>query len=58
MLGELRECARGATIVSINPLRERGWNALPARSTDRNADHVQHADQLHVHPAALGGDSR
>ena len=25
MLGELRECARrGATIVSINPLRERG----------------------------------
>jgi len=57
MLGELRECSkRGARIVSINPLRERGLErfASPQHPTDMLRSGVPISSEF-IHPK-LGGD--
>jgi molybdopterin-dependent oxidoreductase alpha subunit len=57
MLGELRECARrGARIVSINPLRERGLErfASPQHAVDMLSSGTQISSEF-IHPK-LGGD--
>jgi len=57
MLGELRECSkRGARIVSINPLRERGLErfASPQHAGDMLSSGTQISSEF-IHPR-LGGD--
>jgi len=57
MLGELRECSkRGARIVSINPLRERGLErfASPQHAADMLSSGTQISSEF-IHPK-LGGD--
>ena len=58
MMGELRECAkRGATIVSINPLKERGLErfADPQSAVDMLTMSGTRISSLFIHPS-LGGD--
>ena len=58
MMGELRECAkRGATIVSINPLKERGLQrfADPQSPRDMLTMSSTKISSMFIHPK-LGGD--
>ncbi|WP_423195649.1 MULTISPECIES: FdhF/YdeP family oxidoreductase [unclassified Cupriavidus] len=58
MLGELRECARrGATIVSINPLRERGMERFtsPQHASEMITGSSTRIASMFVQPR-LGGD--
>jgi len=58
MMGELRECAkRGATIVSINPLKERGLERFqdPQSPGEMVTNGSTHISNMFVQPK-LGGD--
>ncbi|WP_395823019.1 FdhF/YdeP family oxidoreductase [Collimonas sp.] len=58
MMGELRECAkRGATIVSINPLRERGLERFssPQHTSDMLSRAGTTISSMFIHPT-LSGD--
>lgn len=58
MMGELRECAkRGATIVSVNPLKERGLErfANPQSPVEMMTMGSTQISSLFIHPK-LGGD--
>ncbi len=58
MLGELRECAkRGATIVSINPLKERGFErfASPQHTLDMLSPKGVKISSVFIRPK-VGGD--
>ena len=58
MLGELRECAkRGATIVSINPLKERGLErfASPQHALDMLSPNGTKISSVFIRPK-VGGD--
>ncbi|MTV38682.1 FdhF/YdeP family oxidoreductase [Duganella radicis] len=57
MMGELRDCARrGATIVSINPLRERGLERFtsPAHALEMLTGSTTHIASLFIQPKLAG----
>ncbi|NVM77406.1 molybdopterin-dependent oxidoreductase alpha subunit [Duganella sp. SG902] len=57
MMGELRDCARrGATIVSINPLRERGLERFtsPAHALEMLTGSTTHIASLFIQPRLAG----